>query len=124
MPTQRQLRVNNLLQHEIAQIAARELHDPDLGFITITGVEVTVDLRHARVFVSILGSEADKRKSMGALIRARHFIRGLIGDRLDLRNVPDLTFRLDETAERAERLEHILRDNPPQPESADEPPSE
>lgn len=124
MPTQRQLRVNNLLQHEIAQIATRELHDPDLGFITITGVEVTVDLRHARVFVSVLGSEADKRKSMGALIRARHFIRGLIGERIELRNVPELTFRLDETAERAERIERILRDNPPEAEGADEQPSE
>lgn len=123
MPTQRQLRVNNLLQHEIAQIAARELHDPDLGFVTITGVEVTVDLRHAKVFVSVLGSEVEKRKSMGALIRARHFIRGLIGDRLDLKYVPELTFCLDETAERAERLERILRQTASDHEGADEPPA-
>jgi ribosome-binding factor A len=121
MPTQRQLRVNNLLQHEIAQIVARELHDPDLGFVTITGVEVTVDLRHAKVFVSVLGAEADKRRSMAALIRARHFIRGLIGDRLDLKYIPELTFRLDETAERAARLERILRESAAEHEGPDEP---
>ncbi len=108
MPTQRQLRVNNLLQQEIASILRREITDPHVGFVTITGVEVSVDLRHARVFVSVLGDETAKKESMSALVRARNFIRGLLGDRLDLRYVPALRFQLDETAEKAQQMEILL----------------
>lgn len=109
MPTQRQLRVNNLLRHELADIVLREMDDPDLGFATITGVDVSVDLRHAKVFVSVLGDDEAKRKTMGALIRARHFIRGHLRDRLDLRHIPELIFRLDDTAEKAQHMEQLLR---------------
>jgi ribosome-binding factor A len=108
MPTQRQLRVNNLLQQEIASILRREITDPHVGFVTITGVEVSVDLRHARVFVSVLGDETAKKESMAAVIRARNFIRGLLGDRLDLRYIPELRFQLDETAEKAQQMEILL----------------
>ena len=110
MPTQRQLRVNALLHHEIADIVRRDLADPDIGFITITGVEVSADLRHARVFLSVLGDEQATRRSMGAVIRARKVIRGLLGDRLDMRYVPELTIKLDDTAERAQRMETLLRE--------------
>jgi ribosome-binding factor A len=109
MATQRQLRVNNLLKHEIADIVMRELEDPDLGFVTITGVEVSVDLRHAKVFVSVLGDDAAKRRSMRVMIRARHFVRNHLRDRLDLRHIPELTFRLDDTAEKAQHIEELLR---------------
>lgn len=109
MATQRQLRVNNLLKHEIADIVMRELEDPDLGFVTITGVEVSVDLRHAKVFVSVLGDDAAKRRSMGIMIRARHFMRNHLRDRLDLRHIPELVFRLDDTAEKAQHIEELLR---------------
>jgi len=108
MPTQRQLRVNNLLQQEIASILRREITDPHVGFVTITGVEVSVDLRHARVFVSVLGDETAKKESMSALVRARNFIRGLLGDLLDLRYIPALRFQLDETAEKAQQMEILL----------------
>jgi len=103
------LRVNNLLKHEIADIVMRELEDPDLGFVTITGVEVSVDLRHAKVFVSVLGDDAAKRRSMRVMIRARHFVRNHLRDRLDLRHIPELTFRLDDTAEKAQHIEELLR---------------
>ena len=105
MPTLRQQRVNNLLQHEVADILRREMEDPHLGFVTITGAEVTADLRHARVFVSVLGDADTKRESMSALIRARKFIRGHLGARLDLRHIPELTFQLDQTAEKAQRMD-------------------
>lgn len=110
MPTQRQLRVGNLLQREISDIVLREMEDPDIGFATVTGVEVSVDLRHARVFISVLGDEAAKRDTMRAMIRGRKFIRGTLGRRLDLRRIPELQFRLDETAERAQRMAGLLRD--------------
>lgn len=109
MPTQRQLRVGNLLQREISDIMRREMEDPDIGFATVTGVEVSADLRHARVFVSVLGDEFAKRDTMRALIRGRKFVRGLLGKRLDLRRIPELQFRLDETAERAQRMAVLLR---------------
>lgn len=121
MPTQRQLRVGNLLQREISDIMRREMEDPDIGFATVTGVEVTVDLRHARVFVSVLGDEVAKRDTMRALSRGRKFVRGLLGKRLDLRRIPELQFRLDETAERAQRMAGLLRDLADEGSDGDEP---
>ena len=120
MPTLRQQRVNHLLQAEIADIIRRELTDPHIGFLTVTGAEVSADLRHAHVFVSVLGDAEAKRDTMRALIRARKFMRNLLGQRLDLRCVPELTFRLDETAERAQHMDQLLRDlNPEGPDSDD-----
>ena len=121
MPTQRQLRVNNLLREEIANIVLRDLEDPDLGFVTITGIEVTADLRDAKVFVSVLGDAEAKRDSMRALIRGRHFIHGLLQDRLDLRRTPKLIFQLDETAELAAHLSQVLRQVAEQDKPQDEP---
>jgi ribosome-binding factor A len=109
MPTQRQLRLNNLLQAEISDIIRRELKDPDLGFWTITGAQVSADIRHARIYVSVLGDGVAKRKTIGILGRARGLIRALLRDRLDLRTIPELIFRLDDTAERAQQMEVVLR---------------
>lgn len=110
MPTQRQQRVNSLLQREISDILRREMEDPRVGFITVTGVDVSADLRHATVNVSVLGDAESKRQTLRALIRARNFIRNHLGDRLDLRRVPQLTIHLDDTAERAQRMEQLLRE--------------
>ena len=121
VPTQRQLRVGNLLQREIADILRREMEDPDIGFVTVTGVDVTADLRHARVFVSVLGDEVAKRDTMRALIRGRKFMRGLLGRRLDLRRIPELQFRLDETAERAQRMAGLLQELADESGDGDEP---
>lgn len=109
MPTQRQLRVNNLIQQEVAAIIQHDLQDPLLGFATITGVQVTADLRHARIFVSVLGDEQQKRDTIKALVRGRRYIRALLSDRIVLRTIPELQFTLDETAERAQRIEILLR---------------
>jgi ribosome-binding factor A len=109
MPTQRQLRLNNLLQAEVSDIIRRELNDPDLGFWTITGVQVSADIRHARVYVSVLGDAISKRKTIGILGRAKGLIRVLLRDRLDTRVIPELIFRLDDTAERAQQMEIVLR---------------
>ncbi len=121
MPTQRQLRVNNLLQQEIADIIRREMEDPDVGFVTITGVDVTVDLRFAKVFVSVLGDDKDKRRTIRSLARAARFIRRLLGDRLTMRRIPELSFRLDETAERAQKMAQLLHDIAEESPHRDEP---
>ena len=108
MPTRRQLRVNNLLQEEISQIIRTDIRDPDLGFVTITGVEITGDLRQAHVHVSVLGDEEEAHNTMAALVRARSAIRSELGNRLRLKYVPQLVFELDETAQHAQRIETLV----------------
>ena len=108
MPTQRQRRVNSLLQQEISLIMQRELPDPELRLATITDVEVSPDLRHARVFASVLGEEEDSRLALAALRRHRKRIQELLGRQVELRYTPRLTFIADRTAARAQRLEALL----------------
>jgi ribosome-binding factor A len=109
MPTQRQLRVADRLRREIAHILRREVEDPRVGFVTITDVEVSPDLKHARVFFSVLGDSPDEpREALRGLIRARSFIRKCLADQAELRFTPELEFRYDPTAERAQRIEMLL----------------
>jgi ribosome-binding factor A len=103
-------RVNALLQRELAMIISEELRDPRIAFATVTGVEVTPDLRSAKVHVSVLGGEDQVRSTMVALNEARPYLRHEIGARTDLRFVPDLTFLSDQTAERAARIATLLRE--------------
>lgn len=117
MPTQRQERVNNLLQREISDIVRREMQDPHLAFLTVTGVTVSVDLRYADVFVSVLGTEEEARKTISTLRHAKWFIRNHLLDRLDMRRIPELRFKLDETAAHAEHMARLLR-------TATEPPTD
>ena len=103
-------RVNALLQRELAMIISEELRDPRIAFATVTGVEVTADLRSAKVHVSVLGDEEQVRTTLVALNEARPYLRHEIGARTDLRYVPDLTFLSDQTAERAARISTLLRE--------------
>ncbi|MBC7289270.1 MAG: 30S ribosome-binding factor RbfA [Armatimonadetes bacterium] len=110
MLTERQRRVGELLQAQISDILLREVRDPGIhGLVTITGVEVSVDLAHARVYASIYGDAGDVAQTMAALRRASPFIRALLVRRLDIKRVPELSFHLDETAARAERIERLIR---------------
>ncbi len=108
MPTRRQLRINNLLQEEISQIIRTEIRDPDVGFTTITGVEVSADLQQAYVYTSVMGDEAEVRATMAVLSRARRMIRSELGDRIQLKYIPELMFELDETARHAQRIEALI----------------
>ena len=85
-------RVNQLVKEEISLLLQRELKDPRLGFVTVTGVETTKDLRSAKVFVSVLGDEQQWRASMAALLSARGFIRNWLRQHLNLRVTPELDF--------------------------------
>lgn len=107
-PYRRTDRVDELLKQEIARIVREEVKDPRVGFATVMDVGASADLRHARVFVSVLGSEEEKRETLAALRRASGFIRARIGDELTLKYLPELHFELDRTLERAARIEALL----------------
>lgn len=102
-------RVNQLLKEEISRLLQRELKDPRLGFVTVTEVETSKDLRVAKVFVSVLGDEAQWQASMAALTSARGFIRNWLRQHLDLRVTPELDVRPDRSMERAARIQSILK---------------
>ncbi len=108
--TQRTDRVDELLRQEIGAILARDVKDPRIGFATVTRVETTPDLNHARVWVSVIGQAAERTATIAALDRAMPFVRRELGARLRLRRIPDLHVRLDDTIERGTRVLHLLEE--------------
>lgn len=109
MSPSRAERLAGVIQTEASEIIQRHLQDPRIGFLSITGVEVSADLRRAKIFVSVLGDEEAKRQTMAGLVRARGHIRSELGARLRIRFVPEIAFRLDESIERGERVVSLLR---------------
>lgn len=101
-------RVNQLLKEEISYLLQRELKDPRLGFVTVTEVAVSKDLRTGKVYVSVLGSEAAWRTSLEALEHARGFIRAWLAPRLRMRVIPELTFHPDRSLVHAARIQAVL----------------
>jgi ribosome-binding factor A len=106
--TQRTNRIDELLRQEIGGIIAREVADPRIGFATITKVETTPDLRHAKVWVSVIGQQRERTATITALSRAMPFVRRELGRTLRLKRIPDLHVELDDTAERGTRVLHLL----------------
>ena len=105
--TERTARLDELLAQEISRILAREIQDPRIGFVTVTRVEVTPDLRHARVWVSIIGQPAERKEAFRALGRAMPFVRHELGV-LRLRRIPELHLLLDDSIERGTRVMQII----------------
>ena len=105
--SERSRRVDHLLQEEISAIVQREVHDPRVGFVTITSVETTPDLRHATVWASVIGDETQRRASMEALGRAMPFVRHQLGS-LRLKRIPELHLREDDSAQRGTRVMRLL----------------
>ncbi len=110
MTSYRPIRVAELLQAEIADLLLRQLKDPRLRMATVSRVEVSADLRHARVYISRMGSEAEQQATLEGFERAAGFIRGQLGKRLKLRYVPQLTFKIDTTIAYGVRISHLLHD--------------
>ncbi len=106
--SQRTERVDELLRQEIGAIVGRDIADPRVGFATITSVETTPDLRHAKVWVSVIGQPAEREATMAALRHAVPFIRHQLGGTLRLKRIPDLHLQLDDTAERGTRILQLL----------------
>ena len=103
-------RVNQLIKEEISMLLQRELKDPRLGFVSVTGVETSKDLRVAKVFVSVLGGDEQWKGSMAALASARGFVRNWLRQHLDLRTTPEIDFRPDHSMEHAARIQALLKD--------------
>jgi len=107
--THRLERFNSLLRQEISDIIQRQVKDPRLGsFISITAVEVSSDMRHAKVFVSSLATEEEKKETLTALVSASGFIRRELGERMKARRIPELNFRIDERIEKADRVLRLI----------------
>ena len=110
MPSTRPARVGDQLRAEISDLLAREVHDPGIGFLTLTQVTVSPDLQVARVYYTTLGDERARRDTARALGRATPFLRRQLGRRLRLKRVPVLEFFFDESVERGDRIERILNE--------------
>lgn len=110
MMSRRLQKVASLLKAEIAKIVTQELKDPGLGFVTITEVRPSPDLRLARVYVSAIGDQEAQRNTLKALQRARKFIQEETSKRVTLRNLPVLSFRLDDRVKRSIRISKLLSD--------------
>ena len=106
--SQRTDRVDELLRQEIGTLLAREVADPRIGFATITDVETSPDLRHAKVWVSVIGQPAERDQTMRALQHALPFVRHELGSRIRLRRIPELQLRGDDTAQRGTRVLQLL----------------
>jgi ribosome-binding factor A len=103
-------RIGDQLRAELSNLLAREVHDPGIGFVTLTHVQVTPDLQHARVYYTSLGQPAERRQTERALRRAAPFLRRQIAHRLRLRRVPEIHFTFDEGVEAQDRVEQLLRE--------------
>ncbi|HWW82626.1 MAG TPA: 30S ribosome-binding factor RbfA [Vicinamibacterales bacterium] len=101
-------RVGDEIRSELGQLLTREVHDPGIGFVTLTRVQVTPDLHLARIYYTALGDERARRNSARALERAKPFLRRQIGARLRLRRTPELEFIFDESIAGQDRIERLL----------------
>ena len=108
--SQRTERIDELLRQEITTLLTREVADPHIGFATVTEVETAPDLRHAKVWVSVIGQEADRRTTLAALGRAMPFVRHELGKRLRLKRIPEFHLELDDTLERGTRVLQLLNE--------------
>ena len=97
------------IKEEVSRIIQEEVKDPRIGFITITDVELSGDLRHAKVFISVYGNESEKVKALKGLSSAAGFIRSQMGKRIKLRYTPEIVFKWDRSIEGGAHIEELLR---------------
>lgn len=109
MAGQRVSRLREEIKKEASDII-RRLKDPRVGFVTVTDTDVSSDMRHVKIFVSVLGSDEEKQATMDALHRATGFIRTELGGRIRLRHTPEIQFKFDESMERGARIFELLRE--------------
>ncbi|MEW5960186.1 MAG: 30S ribosome-binding factor RbfA [Chloroflexota bacterium] len=108
MASRRQRQVAELLHQEISQLIQYRTQDPRLGFVTVTGVEVSPDLSYAKVYVTVLGDEADVQSTLAGLESASGYFRRELGQVLTLRYVPKLVFKLDTSLEQGMQIDNLL----------------
>jgi len=110
MGNKRAIRVGELLKEEISQIVLREMKDPRIGFVSVTDVEVSGDLRHAKVFISVYGSDKEKEETLEGLQQAQGFVRKLVGERVKIHHTPEIIFRYDDSIENGVHISEIIKD--------------
>jgi ribosome-binding factor A len=101
-------RVDEAVRAVLSDAIAKDLRDPRVGFITVTGVKTSPDLRHARVYVSVLGDEPTRAASLEGLRSAHGFLQGAIASQLTLKHTPTLSFHYDESVDRGMRITELL----------------
>src|SRR5277367_469501 len=109
MKAQRIARIDQEIRRILGTLITQELSDPRLSFVTVTRAEISDDLQHCKVFVSVIGDRHQARQSLDALTHASGFLRGELGHKIDLRHTPDLIFIEDRSTERAIELAKTLR---------------
>lgn len=105
----RRLRLAERIKAEVGDVL-RRLKDPRLGFASVVSVDLSGDLRHARIFISVLGDDASKRATMAALEHAKGHVRSEVGRRVRMRHTPEIQFVLDESIEHGARISRLLRE--------------
>ena len=108
MPSSRMRRVDEAVREVLSDAIATDLQDPRVGFVTVTGVKTSPDLRHARVYVSVLGDEETRAASLEGLRSAHGFLQGVLAAQLTLKHTPALTFQYDESVDRGMRITELL----------------
>ncbi len=109
----RMRRVDEAVRAVLSDAIAKDLSDPRIGFVTVTAVKTSPDLRHARVYVSVLGPEGQRDESLQALQAAHGFLQGRLASQLTLKHTPLLTFHFDPTTDRAMRITQLLEEESP-----------
>jgi ribosome-binding factor A len=110
MPSDRIRRVNEAVREVLSEAILTELKDPRVGFVTVTAVDTSPDLRHAHVFVSVLGDDKQREESLAGLSSARGYLQSRVASRLRLKHTPTLEFQYDPSVERVMRISELLRE--------------
>jgi ribosome-binding factor A len=108
MATARMRRVNEVIRQVLGDHIATDLKDPRIGFVTVTDVDTSPDLRTARVYVSVLGGEAERERALAGLRSAHGFLQGKIAAEMRMKRTPTLTFHYDESVDRGVRISRLL----------------
>lgn len=108
MSSRRISRVEEILKHEISEIIQKDLKDPRIGFVTITSLDLSADLKHLKIYLSILGSDEEKRESLKGLSSAKGFIRSEIGKRVRLKFLPEISLEIDKSIDEGMRISELL----------------
>jgi ribosome-binding factor A len=109
MPNERMRRVNEAVREVLSTAIAKDVKDPRIGFVTVTGVDTSPDLRHARVYVSVLGGERERADTLAGLSSSHGYLQSRVAAELRLKNTPQLDFHYDESVDRGARITEILR---------------
>jgi len=109
-PKRRSQRLALQIQQEVSWMLTRNTKDPRIGFVTVTGVDLSPDLRHAKIYVSAMGTDRQKKESLAALEHAAGWIRHELGQRVRMKFLPEIVFRTDSSLDYGERIDRLLEE--------------